>query len=116
MKITHFEEIQPVFIDNEQAKGVIGRVAIGKNDGATNFCMRIFQLSPGGHTPIHSHDWEHEIFIHEGTGEVWCNGKWIEVNPGTVIFIPPGEEHQIKNSGKDMLTFVCLIPAGHPEL
>ncbi len=116
MKIADYRDIPPVYINNEQAKGVIGRVAIGKKDGASNFCMRIFQLEPGGYTPIHSHEWEHEIFIHQGEGKVWCENNWVDLKPGTVVFIAPGEEHQLKNTGDKPLVFVCLIPAGPPEL
>jgi len=116
MKIAHFSKIPAKKFESESVKGVIGRVAIGKEDGATTFCMRIFQLEPGGYTPMHKHDWEHEIFIHEGVGEVLQGDDWVQVGPGTVVFIPPGEKHQIKNAGKSTLTFVCLIPSGPPEL
>ena len=116
MKNINYTTITPTKIDNEQAKGVTGRVAVGKNDGAANFCMRIFEITPGGHTPKHSHDWEHEIFFHSGEGEVYGNGRWSPVKPGTVLFISSCEEHQIRNSGNRLLIFACLIPSGPPEL
>jgi mannose-6-phosphate isomerase-like protein (cupin superfamily) len=33
-----------------------------------------------------------------------------------VIFIPGGEEHQLRNDGNEILTFVCVIPTGVPEM
>jgi len=116
MKIINYTSVQPTLIDNDAAKGIAGRVAIGKADGAEHFCMRVFEITPGGHTPRHSHDWEHEIFFHSGEGEVYSDDKWHKVSPGTVVFVPSNEEHQIRNTGKWLLVFACLIPSGAPEL
>lgn len=116
MKIANYTSIKPTLIDNDQAKGIAGRVAIGKNDGANNFCMRVFEISPGGHSPKHAHAWEHEIFVHAGVGEVFGNGHWNPVQSGNVIFAPANEEHQIRNTGKELFVFACVIPAGPPEL
>lgn len=116
MKIKHYEDVSSTFMNNDVVKGVHGRVMIGRNDGADNFCMRVFEIDPGGHTPKHSHEWEHEIFIHKGKGAFFNNGAWTDVNPGTTVFIPGNELHQIKNTGEDTLAVVCLIPKGVPEL
>ena len=116
MNIHHYISIVPTPFDNDQAKGVSGRVLIGKNDGAQHFCMRVFEVDPGGHTPRHSHAWEHEIFIHAGFGEVYNLGQWHHVRPGTAILMEANEEHQIRNAGSEKLIFVCLIPSGVPEL
>jgi quercetin dioxygenase-like cupin family protein len=116
MKIMHYSEAPSQTFNSEQVQGVTGRVAIGKADGAAKFCMRVFELSTDGHTPLHQHDWEHEIFFHEGTGEVYQDGHWQSVAPGSVVFIPGNESHQIRNTGSQTLVFVCLIPSGAPEL
>jgi len=116
MKITKYTSVTPTLIDNDQAKGIAGRVMIGKKDGANNFCMRIFEVAPGGHTPKHAHAWEHEIFVHSGKAEVYGNGKWNPIEAGTVVFVPPNEEHQMRNTGQELFIFACLIPAGAPEL
>ena len=116
MKIIHYSEAEPKHFNADHVKGVAGRVVIGKSDGAENFCMRIFELSKNGYTPRHSHEWEHEIFIHSGSGEVMSNGKWSPVGKGHIIFIPGNEDHQIRNAGQDSLVFACLIPSGAPEL
>ncbi len=73
--------------------------------------MRVFEIAPGGHTPKHAHDWEHEMFVHSGAGEVYGNGQWQPMNAGKVLFIPANEEHQMRNTGKDLLVVVCLVPA-----
>jgi quercetin dioxygenase-like cupin family protein len=116
MKLISYTTVPPARFDGETARGVTGRVIIGKNDDAEHFCMRVFELAPGGYTPRHAHAWEHEIFVHQGAGEVYGNGQWNSIGAGSVIFIPSGEEHQIRNTGKELLVFICLIPAGAPEL
>jgi len=116
MKIRHYSKIEPTAFDSDVVKGVKGRVAIGKEDGAGNFCMRIFEVEPEGYTPRHSHDWEHEILFFSGKGDVFSDGEWIPVSSGTTAFIPGHEEHQIRNSGNDALVFACMIPSGAPEL
>lgn len=116
MKIINYTSVTPIHFDNDQVKGIDGRVLIGKNDGANNFCMRMFEIAPGGHTPKHAHAWEHEIFIHSGEGEAYGKGNWNPVQSGNAVFVPPNEEHQIRNTGKGLLIFACVIPAGAPEL
>ena len=116
MKALEYTDVKATDFNNGEAKGVAARVVIGKADGATNFCMRVFVIAPGGNTPQHSHDWEHEMFVHSGTGEIYGNGHWNPVKPGKVLFIPANEIHQIKNNGHDPLIIVCLIPSKAPEL
>lgn len=116
MKIAKYADITATHINNDVAKGVAARVVIGKNDGANNFCMRVFEIASGGNTPKHAHDWEHEMFIHAGEGEIYAKGQWNKVKAGTVVFIPGNEEHQIRNAGKELLAVVCLVPSKAPEL
>ncbi|MEE4609373.1 MAG: cupin domain-containing protein [Desulfobacteraceae bacterium] len=116
MKIFDYSGIPGIPFDNGPARGVVGRVAIGKADGAASFCMRVFEIAPGGHTPRHRHAWEHEIFVHAGRGEIHSDDRWHPIGPGTAVFVPGDVEHQIRNPGDKALVFVCLIPAGAPEL
>lgn len=116
MKLIHYTDARMRVFDGEQAKGVTGRVLIGKQDGATHFCMRSFEIGPGGNTPRHTHPWEHEIFVHAGQAEIHINGDVFSAGPGTALYVAPHEEHQIKNVAGETLIMICLIPAGAPEL
>ena len=116
MKIVPYAEIKATHIENDVASGVDGRVLVGKSDGANNFFMRIFEIAPGGYTPRHAHDWEHEMFIHAGTGEIFGQGSWHSVETGYVVFMPANEEHQIKNTGRELLKVICVVPSRAPEL
>ena len=116
MKIANYQDSPSHKYDSEAAKGVTGRVVIGREDQAHNFCMRIFTVEPGGFTPKHAHDWEHEVFVHSGKGQVYQKGEWYDVQSGAVVFIPRNEEHQFMNGGDENFIFVCLVPSGAPEL
>jgi quercetin dioxygenase-like cupin family protein len=116
MKIVPYTDIKPTHFDNDAAKGVDGRVLIGKKDGANNFCMRIFEIAPGGHTPKHKHAWEHEMFIHEGSGEIFCDGRATQVQAGFAVFVDANLEHQIRNTGNALMKVICLVPPQAPEM
>ena len=110
MKIAHYSEIKASPVEMEGAQGVTIRWLISESDGAPNFAMRLFEVEPGGQTPLHAHSWEHELFVLEGNGFVWKEGKEIPIKSGTVIYVPPDEKHCFKNVGNQKLQFLCLIP------
>ncbi len=116
MNLEHYAEITPTLIDNDKVKHVAARVVIGRAAGAGNFFMRVFEIGRGGHTPRHSHPWEHEMFFHAGQGQVLHDGEWKAVRAGSVVFMPPGAEHEVRNTGAEPLVLVCLVPAAAPEL
>ena len=116
MKIKEYTEAKPTLFDSDIAKGVAARVVIGRADGASNFWMRVFEIAPGGYTPRHAHDWEHEMFVHAGAGEIYCQGQWLPLAAGKAVFVPGQEEHQMRNVGQEPLVVVCLIPGSAPEL
>jgi len=111
MKIEKSSNIKKSPVNIEGAKDVEIRWLISKEDGAENFAMRMFELQPGGHTPLHTHPHEHEVFIVDGTGTFHCEGNDHDFGPEHVIFVPGNAEHNFKNTGDSTLRFLCLIPA-----
>ncbi len=91
-------------------EGVGVRWLITKDDAAPNFAMRLFELSPKGHSSLHAHDWEHEVYILDGNCKVVCEDQERKVNAGYVVFIPSNAKHQFINIGKSKLKFLCLVP------
>ncbi|MCR4404465.1 MAG: cupin domain-containing protein [Candidatus Acetothermia bacterium] len=108
--IGHFSQVKAEAMEMAGAKGVRVRWLIAEREGAPNFYMRLFEIDPGGHSPRHRHDYEHEIFILEGRGTALDGGEEREIEPGSFLFIPPQEEHQLRNTSKGPLRFLCLIP------
>ncbi len=94
----------------EGAKDTSVRWLIADADGAPNFAMRMFEMQPGGHTPRHSHAFEHEVFIVEGEGVAVSEDGERAFRAGDVIYVPPDETHQFRNAGSVPCRFLCLIP------
>jgi quercetin dioxygenase-like cupin family protein len=110
MRVIKFDDIPEKKVETEGAEGVGIRVLISKEDGAPNFIMRRFSVQPGGQTPYHSHSWEHEVFVLSGKGEARQGSSVHELGSGSVVLVVPGEEHNFRNTGKEPLVFLCLIP------
>jgi quercetin dioxygenase-like cupin family protein len=110
MKIQNSLEIRAGEIKMEGAKGGTIRWLISQKDNAPNFAMRLFEFEPGGYSPSHSHPYEHEVYILEGSGTFMCEGKEYSFEKDYCIFVPPDKLHQFKNTGKSSLKFLCLIP------
>jgi quercetin dioxygenase-like cupin family protein len=99
---------QPVQMDG--VKGAAMAVMVGRADGAPTFALRSFEVAPGGHTPRHSHDYEHEVYVVSGAGEVLLGGEFRRIRGGDVIYVPADEEHQFRVSGDEPLRFLCIVP------
>ncbi len=110
MKVNHYERVpaEPVRMDG--AVGCRVRWLIGQADRAPNFAMRQFEVASGGHTPRHSHPYEHEVFVLEGEGMVSERDIEHRLRPGDVVYVAPNEIHQFRNTGHKPLKFLCLIP------
>ncbi len=111
LKMMDSLEVEPREVRMEGAEGVTIRWLVSKNDGAANFAMRLFELAPGGHTPLHTHEWEHEVFIVEGRGELTFEGETRPFRQGTFIFVPEEKMHCFTNTGDGVLRFLCIVPA-----
>jgi quercetin dioxygenase-like cupin family protein len=106
IQVRNFQEVEA----QPAAEGVTMRVAIGPDDGAPFFNLRVFEVQPGQATPHHSHWWEHEVFVLNGQGVVKTEQGEMAVGHGSTVFVPGGEMHQFKNTGEDVLRFICVVP------
>jgi quercetin dioxygenase-like cupin family protein len=111
MKMTKTGDVPNKPVDVEGAKGVQIRWLISKDDGADNIAMRMFEVQPGGYTPLHTHPHEHEVFIVEGEGTFVYEGDEHPFEAEHVIYVPRGKEHQFRNTGECVLRMLCIIPA-----
>ncbi|HUW20670.1 MAG TPA: cupin domain-containing protein [Sedimentisphaerales bacterium] len=110
MKLEKSSDVAKKPVMAEGAKDVEIRWLICKEDGADHIAMRMFEVQPGGHTPLHAHPHEHEVFIVEGKGIFVCEGKEYEFGRECVVFVPGDAEHQFRNTGDSVLRFLCIIP------
>lgn len=78
-----------------------------------NSCIRLQSLAearlpPGASTTPHHHPRTEEIYyILEGQGRMRVGTDVRDVVVGDAIAIPPGQSHQITNTGSSVLKFLC---------
>jgi quercetin dioxygenase-like cupin family protein len=107
---TNVNETPDAPVTEEGAKDVKIKWLINKKDGAPTFLMRHFTVKAGGFTPFHSHNWEHEVYVLEGSGTVRYENREEKIAPGDAILIPPNARHQFRAGSEKPLEFLCMIP------
>ena len=110
MKVNHYEQVDQVGVTMEGSTGCQVRWLVDESQGAPNFSMRQFEVSPGGYTPRHSHPYEHEVFVLSGQGVVLEGDVEHPLEAGDFVFVTPNEVHQFRNTGQAPLKFLCLVP------
>jgi len=111
MHITALENVKKIIPDMEGAKGVYKQIPISKENGTPTFSFRVFTIEPGGHTPLHSHPFEHLNYVIEGNGSVIADKLEHNLKKSDFVMISPGETHQYRNtSPDDPLVIICAVP------
>ena len=106
---------QPPVIKNiKEYSGGPGLRLIGSGDGAPNYFMSygVVQAGQATHddTGGHTHTWEHEEFVLEGSGEIICGDQEFPVMAGDGVYMPPNLNHSWRNSGQGPLSRVSFNP------
>ena len=97
-------------VSDSGASKVLKRILIGEKEGSNRIVLRMFTIRPGGHTPRHTHEMEHVVYVVEGEGEVVdCDGFAHELKPGDCAFVPPYDLHHFQNRNGSDFTFLCII-------
>ena len=112
MKITNLDKIKKTEMNMEGAYNVQKQLPLSRDDGTPTFSFRVFTIEPQGHTPFHTHPFEHMNYIIEGNGVlVTETGEELEVKKGDFALVLPDEKHQYKNkSGKEPMIMICAVP------
>ncbi|MBD3183173.1 cupin domain-containing protein [Candidatus Poribacteria bacterium] len=110
MIIQHYKDVEEMIPQESGVNGVKMRRVIAEKEGAENFVMRVFEIEAGGNTPLHTHDWEHEVFVLKGPIVIVSSEGKKTAKNGDVVFVPGGEEHQFRNESDEVVEFICLIP------
>lgn len=110
MIIKHDSEMESVPVNMEGAASVSMCIPIGKDDGSQNMIMRLFSIAPGGHTPYHTHDFEHLVRVVSGKGTtIDAAGVSYELSLGQSVYVQPNEKHQFANPYAEPFEFTCTI-------
>lgn len=103
---------------NERAGQVSYLLLAPGQFGSAHMAITLVQGDPGSEQPMHSHLEAEQVYvIVAGTGVMRVDDEEQEVGPGTLVFIPPGADHAIRNTGSTSLTYVSATspPFRMPE-
>ena len=88
---------------------------LGKEDGVPNYVMLYVKHALGESSPLHTHPWEHQAFITEGSGVLYFGGKEYPITEGDAVHVPENVEHQFRNTGKTPMNRVTVNPLSSVE-
>jgi len=94
--------------------GALSKALLGPQDASARLIdYRISCYQPMAHVAVHTHKVQEQIYhVLEGEGMMEIDGRRRVVRRHDVIYIPPGVEHGISNTGLTDLTFiVATTPA-----
>lgn len=111
MYLGQLKDIEKKELSGEGIKNVLKQVPIGAKEGWRENVLRVFTIKPGGHTPHHSHDWEHVNYVISGQGTLEIEGKKLDLPAGSFAFVAPNQKHQYSNNGQKDFVMVCIVPA-----
>lgn len=109
--IRNVDEAEQADVQLEGVKGATMAIMVGRDDGAPNFAIRHIVVEAGGHTPQHHHNYEHEVYVISGRGDILLEGERRPIRGGDVIYVPADEEHQFRaDADGEGLRFLCAVP------
>jgi quercetin dioxygenase-like cupin family protein len=111
MFVADIKEVEKKQISGEGIQNVLKQVPVGPEQGWEDHILRVFTLQKDGHTPKHSHDWEHINYVISGKGMLEIEGKKHELNTGSFAVVPSNKEHQYSNAGDEDFVMICIVPS-----
>jgi mannose-6-phosphate isomerase-like protein (cupin superfamily) len=105
MDIRNLEKATP-FVTKDGSE--IRELLAHRNSAIRKQSLAEARVAPGLCTTPHYHKQTEEIYyITSGQGEMTIDSHTQTVTVGDAIAIPPGALHFIRNTGSEMLTFLC---------
>jgi mannose-6-phosphate isomerase-like protein (cupin superfamily) len=87
-----------------------------KHPLALGYSMAHGVLTPGARSKRHRLASSEVYYIIAGHGRLTVDGAVVAVEPGSVIYVPPGGTQSLENVGATNIEFLCLVdPACRPE-
>jgi mannose-6-phosphate isomerase-like protein (cupin superfamily) len=73
-------------------------------------------LAPGKRSRAHRLKTSEVYYLIRGSGVMHIGDESARVAPGDAVYIPPGSQQWLENTGKQEIEFLCIVdPAWRPE-
>ena len=80
--------------------------------GSERLAITWVDCPPGSRQGLHRHDTEEQVYvIVRGRGVMIVGSEEKEVAEGTLVYVPPGSDHAIRNTSDEMM---CYVSATSP--
>lgn len=111
MKTISLDKTEKKQVSMEGASNAWKQLPLGSNQGTPLYSFRVFTLEPNGHTPYHSHPYEHMNYVIEGEGVIVDGaGNEHPLKAGDFALVNPDEKHQYRNISGSSFRMICGVP------
>lgn len=107
---TNLRSIKAVRFGEIGSTRVTMKQLAGKEDGAEKTALHEIRILKRGRTSVHSHNWQHQMFVTSGQGVLLTRGKSIAIAKGDVLVIHRGEAHGFEQRGRGPLVMLTVTP------
>jgi quercetin dioxygenase-like cupin family protein len=116
MKYIHEQEVEGDRIGPPHQR-VIRHLVTPENMGSKFLWLGTSSVDPGFTSNAHAHEDQEEVFYCvSGRGRIKVDDEEAHLQPGAVVFCPPGSVHQLINDGDEILKVVSAVsPPFIPE-
>lgn len=93
---------------NERGTGQVSHLLLAEGQfDSRRLCVTWVECQPGSQQAVHRHPTQEQVYvIVRGRGQILVGGEEHAVGQGTLVFIPPGAEHAIRNDDPGMLVYL----------
>ena len=76
-----------------------------------SFSLEVMRFEPGDEDPMHAHAEEEIYMINAGEATLVTDDESVEVEPGDVVHLSPGTDHQFTDFDGEFVVTVVYAPA-----
>src|SRR2546428_13385006 len=82
---TNIRSLKAVRFGEIGATRVLMKQLVGKEDGAEKTALHEIRIQKGGRTSVHSHNWQHQIYVTSGQGTMNVSGRETTLEAGDIL-------------------------------
>jgi mannose-6-phosphate isomerase-like protein (cupin superfamily) len=107
--IRNIAEVKWLEFPNHHGGALSKPLVMPDTAGSKHLDYRISMYQPKAHVALHSHKVQEQVYhVIEGEGLMTIDGEAHVVRKHDFIFLPPGVEHAIENTGVSDLIFIVV--------
>lgn len=95
----------PIFRGKVSVQSIIG-------SSLNELRVSVVNFSPGAVNVFHTHTFDQVLYVTEGKGIVASETEEVTVTPGTIIYIPAGENHWHGATKDSAFSHIAFMPPG----